>query len=274
MLEKELEIAKVLAENASEAIMRIFHEGFEVEEKSSTIHYSEPVTIADKTSSKIIVEGLAEAFPGDAVLSEEEPDNIERRMEKLRVWIIDPLDGTKGYINDSSSFAVMIGLCKNGVPELGIVYAPARDKLYYAEKGKGAYLRENGALSKISVSITSQMKNSVIATYNNYGRKRDSDEMFNTIPVLKKVQEDSAGIKLCLVAEGKADIYIHTSSLTSKWDTCAPQIILEEAGGSILTTLGEKLNYKQELLSWEKGFVSTNALLHNKVVTFLENYSK
>ena len=130
-----------LAEDAGKILLKYFKKNIGVQTKTSPFDF---VTQADMEADTFIRNKLRELFPNDLILSEESSD-IPESFDG-NVWMVDPLDGTKGYINDSSSFAVMIGLCKNGVPELGIVYAPARDKLYYAEKGKGAYLRENGAL--------------------------------------------------------------------------------------------------------------------------------
>ncbi len=108
MFEKELETAITLAREAGRIILDFYANGFEIEEKIFADNFSEPITIADRTASKIIVEGLADAFSDDGILSEEEFDD-QQRLVKKRVWIIDPLDGTAGFIQKNGDFAVQIG---------------------------------------------------------------------------------------------------------------------------------------------------------------------
>ena len=141
-LEKELEAAIKVAREAGEIINEFYALGVVAEKKYGFDNFAEPVTIADRTASKIIVEKLSEAFPNDGILSEEEPDTAER-LSKNRVWIIDPLDGTRGFINKDGDFAVQIGLSVGGESVLGVVFIPNENVLYYAVKNEGAFLIEN-----------------------------------------------------------------------------------------------------------------------------------
>ena len=122
MLQKELETAIKLAKTAGDVILEFYALEIIAEEKYGIDNFSEPVTIADRTASKIIVEGLAEAFPGDAILSEEEKDDKKNRLSRKRVWMIDPIDGTWGFIKKDGDFAVQIGLVENGESILGVVF--------------------------------------------------------------------------------------------------------------------------------------------------------
>src|ERR1044072_6791156 len=133
MLEKELETAVTLARKAGASILEFYALEIIAEEKLGADNSIEPVTIADKTASKIIVEGLLEAFPSDGILSEEEIDAPER-LDKMRVWMIDPIDGTWGFIRKDGDFGVQIALTENGAVTLGVVYLPLHDILYYASK--------------------------------------------------------------------------------------------------------------------------------------------
>lgn len=257
-----------IAEGAGQILMKYFKHDFEIQTKGDKFDL---VTTADIESDQYIRTELKKLFPDDLILSEE---SLEIPADFYGdVWMVDPLDGTKGFVNKNPSFAVMIGLCRAGIPILGIVYIPAKDKLYYAEKGKGAFLREGNDIKKILVSEISMMDKATLISYNRYGEKRVSDQMIDNMPVLKRIPESSAGVKLCLVAEGKAEVHVHTNSRGSKWDTCAPQIILEEAGGKITNHKGEHLNYLQKEISWKNGFVGTNNLLHKNVIEYLEGYS-
>ena len=132
MLEKELEVAAALARRAGEKILEFYALEIIAEEKLGADNFTEPVTIADKTASRIIVEGLAEVFPEDGILSEEEDDVIEIRSSRRRVWVIDPIDGTWGFIKKDGDFGVQIGLTDGSDAVLGVVFIPAQNCLYYA----------------------------------------------------------------------------------------------------------------------------------------------
>ncbi len=131
MLKEELQTAMNLARRAGALIMDFYENGFEREEKIGADNFVEAVTIADRQASELIVAGLREAFPADGVLSEEETDDF-LRMGKKRVWMIDPIDGTLGFINRQDDFAVQIGLTENGDSILGVVFMPVENVLYFA----------------------------------------------------------------------------------------------------------------------------------------------
>ena len=270
MLEKELETAIDLAEKASEAILDIYEKGFEIETKFVNEHYSEPVTIADKTSSKIIVEGLAKAFPNDAALSEEEPDDTTRRMRKSRVWIIDPLDGTKGFTEKKGDFAVQIGLCENGEPILGVVLQPIGNNLYYALKGEGAFLKENESEPKaIRVSNKTDFSEMVLAVSRSH-RSKNMNRIFEHFNFKDEYRHGSVGLKVGFLTQKLADLYVHLSPHTKFWDTAAPQIILEEAGGKLTDIFGEKIRYDLEDVRNLNGIFSSNGISHEKAISHLK----
>lgn len=269
MLKNELETAIKLARQASEAIIKIYHEGFEVEEKFLSEFYSEPVTIADKTSSKIIVEGLAEIFPDDAILSEEEPDDIERRLSKSRVWIIDPLDGTKGFVEKAGDFAVQIGLVKNGEPILGVVLQPLKDLMYFAAKDEGAFLQiKDESPKNLSVSSKTDFKEMTIAVSRSH-RSPSMTKIIEHFGFKDEFQHGSVGLKIGFIANQTADIYIHLSPYTKFWDTAAPQIILEEAGGKLTDIFGDKIRYDISDVRNHNGIFSSNGIAHEKAVAHL-----
>ncbi len=270
MMKKELETAVELARKASTAIMKIYHEGFEIEEKFVNTNYSEPVTIADKTASKIIVKGLAEVFPDDAILSEEEPDDTARRMRKSRVWIIDPLDGTKGFTQKAGDFAVQIGLAEDGEPILGVVLQPIKNLLYYAVKGEGAFLVEDGKEPrKLQVSETENFGEMTLAVSRSHRSSRMS-KLVGHFGFEKEFAHGSVGLKVGFLAQKAADIYIHLSPHTKFWDTAAPQIILEEAGGKLTDIFGEKIKYDIKDVRNHNGILSSNGISHEKAVSHLK----
>ena len=268
MLETELKTATALARKAGEAILDFYNNGFEVEEKISAHKSSEPVTIADRTSSKIIVEGLADAFPDDGILSEEEFDD-RKRLEKQRVWIIDPLDGTKGFIEKNGDFAVQIGLAVGGEAILGVVFLPFENILYSAVQNGGAWLIENKETPKpLHVSAKSDFTQMILASSRNHHSPQTS-QMVEKFGLKKEVRRDSVGLKVGLIARQICDIYIHPSSHTKHWDTCAPDIILREAGGKMTDLSGAKMVYNTPEVRNLGGILASNGVAHDLAVKLL-----
>src|SRR5215213_7368296 len=168
MLEKELQIAIELARTAGVRILEFYALEIITEQKLGADNFSEPVTVADKTASKIIVEGLARSFPEDGILSEEEDDIIEIRTTRRRAWMIDPIDGTWGFINKDGDFGVQIGLTADGEAILGVVFLPVHNQLFYAVKGEGAFLIEGEqAPARLQVSGKTDFSEMTIAVSRN-----------------------------------------------------------------------------------------------------------
>ena len=240
--------------------MDVKKKGFEYKTKS---HEFDFVTTADLESEKYILSQLRKKFPGYSICSEERGTLSGKNNNYT--WYVDPLDGTKDFKNEGKGYAVMIGLCHNNQPILGIVYGPAQKILYYAEKGKGSYVRIKGKDTRLKVSDVANLKDSVMVTRIKDIEKRKEDIFEELFEVKRKVSESSIGLKLGLICQQKADFHIHANSRASKWDTCAPQIILEEAGGKITDIYGKKLDYAQKYSDWKCSFVASNKILHSKI---------
>src|SRR5947207_15926491 len=147
-LDKELEVAIRLAREAGRVTLHYYSAPPDVGWKAE----HEPVTVADTAANELIVAGLAAAFPDDGLLAEETPDTAAR-LSHERLWVIDPLDGTKEFIKKNGEFSVMIGLALDGRASLGVVYQPTADRLFYATPAEGAYLvRGTGAPERLAVS--------------------------------------------------------------------------------------------------------------------------
>lgn len=269
MLNEELQLAMTLARRAGALILGYYRDGFEIEEKIGADSMTEPVTIADREASRIIVEGLREQFPEDGILSEEEIDAPDR-TSKMRVWIIDPLDGTLGFVNRRDDFAVQIGLTENGKSVLGVVYLPVDDVLYFATAGNGAFrVESNGEILRLKVSETTDFSQMVIALSINHPSPK-MKAVKKILGVEKEIRRGSVGIKVGLLASRVADLYIHLSPRTKFWDTCAPQIILEEAGGRLTDLFGADLRYDTLDLQNHNGLVATNGVAHEKIIAILK----
>ena len=270
MLSKELETAIALARKAAGLIMDFYEKGFEIEEKLGIDNFLEPVTIADRLSSKLIVEGLQKTFPEDGILSEEEIDDAKNRTSKNRVWMIDPIDGTQGFVDKNGDFAVQIGLAENGEPILGVVLLPFHNLLYFAEKGKGAFMVENNSSPKqLYVSAKTNFSEMNLAVSRNHLSPKMS-VVTKDLGIGKVVHRGSVGLKIGLIAQQICDLYIHLSPHTKFWDTCAPQIILEEAGGKLTDLFGEKIRYDLPDVQNHNGVLATNSKSHEKIVSELK----
>jgi 3'(2'), 5'-bisphosphate nucleotidase len=266
MLEKELETAITLARAASEKILEFYALEIIAEEKLGADSFLEPVTIADRTASTMIVEGLARSFPDDGILSEEEADDDVTRVSKKRAWIIDPLDGTKGFINKDGDFAVQIGLAEDGEAILGVVLLPFHDILYFAARGQGAYSIENGSDPQpLEVSNKTNFEDMSLAMSRNHASPR-MREVIEAFGLRRAEQHGSVGLKVGLIVHQICDMYIHLSPRTKFWDTCAPQVILEEAGGKLTDLFGERITYNLADVQNHNGILATNGAAHEKAV--------
>jgi 3'(2'), 5'-bisphosphate nucleotidase len=266
MFETELETAISLSREAAKIVLEYYALEIEAEEKLGIDNFYEPVTAADKAASRMIVDGLHSAFPADAILSEEEPDDAETRLKHDRAWIIDPIDGTAGFIKKDGDFAIQIGLADKGVPVVGVVYLPFHETLYYATKGGGAFaVIKDGETRRLSVSSKTEFAEMTMAFSRNHPSKGIM-RILDSFGFADGMQRGSVGLKIGLIAESICDIYIHLSPRTKFWDTCAPQIILEEAGGRLTDIFGEPMRYDLGDVQNYGGILASNGASHEKAV--------
>ncbi len=260
MFEKELSTAKKLILSAGEIVLGHYSTEIKVELKDKT----DPVTQADKDSNAFITGELAKFFPDDAILAEESTDDLSR-LTKSRVWIVDPMDGTKEFIDKVGQFAVMIGLVEGGVPVLGVVFQPTTGMMLSAVKGEGAYIEQDGVKRQVKVtdvSVVSDMRLVVSRSH----RSHLVGSIMDALGIDKEVRSGSVGLKVGLLIQQKSDLYMHPNSKTKEWDTAAPQIILEEAGGVMTDCWGKPLQYNKEYVYNDKGFVASNGQCHSEII--------
>lgn len=269
MFETELQTARDLARSAGDVILEFYAKEIIAEEKLGVDNFYEPVTEADRTASRIIVEGIAKAFPDDAVLSEEERDDPEHRLSRRRAWIIDPIDGTAGFVQKDGDFAVQIGLADAGEAVAGIVYLPVHEQLYYAARGLGAFVESRTGVERLSVSQKADFPKMKLAVTRHHWSKK-MNRVIKDFGFRQLCRRGSVGLKIGLIAEGTCDIYIHLSPRTKLWDTCAPQIILEEAGGRLTDIFGSPMRYDIEDLQNHNGILASNGIAHENAVKRLK----
>ena len=240
-----LEPVAELAQQAGEKILVVYNsDEFSVEEKAD----KSPLTAADLASHHAIVDGLTALTPDIPILSEESASlpYTERSLWQT-YWLVDPLDGTREFIKRNGEFTVNIALIEDGVPVLSVVYVPVTGVSYLACKGQGAFKQEAGERRAIKVRKLGTGPLMVVGSRSHRG------ESLNQF--LEKLGEHEmvgmgSSLKLCLVAEGAADIYPRLG-LTSEWDTAAAQCVVEQAGGYVTDTSMQPLRYntKDSLLN-------------------------
>ncbi|MDH3547629.1 MAG: 3'(2'),5'-bisphosphate nucleotidase CysQ [Gammaproteobacteria bacterium] len=234
-----------LAIGAGGAILRVYATDFDVQSKADT----SPLTQADLASHRHIVSGLRQLTPGMPIISEESglPD-FEERSAWQSYWLIDPLDGTKEFVNRNGEFTVNIALVESNRPVLGVVHVPVQGKTYIGCEGHGAELRERKrSPTQIHVAESSGSPVRVVGSRSHRGTSLDA--FLNKLADYKMVPMGSS-LKFCIVAEGSADVYPRLGP-TSEWDTAAAQAIVEQAGGQVLQLDGKPLSYngKPEILN-------------------------
>jgi 3'(2'), 5'-bisphosphate nucleotidase len=260
-LRRELDTAVDLARRAGERIRALHGSGIAVDTKDD----QSPVTQADREANELIVAALTSAFPSDGILSEELPDDGSR-MTRARVWMVDPLDGTKDLIRGRDGFAVMIGLLDGDAPALGVVYQPIGDKLYFATRGDGAFVqRPGGAPERIHVSDVREPSQIRMVASKSH-RSETIDRVRATLGISDELNVGSVGLKLGLIAEGLRDLYVNPAGHSKLWDACGPEAILVEAGGRLTDVAGAPLDYRGAELGNVRGLIASNGLLHDEVI--------
>lgn len=258
MWEKELDIAKKAAVKAGAAIMNIYNnvEDMQIEYKDGDM----PLTAADKAANQIIVQMLSVAFPGYAILSEEEKDNRER-LKNDYCFVVDPLDGTKEFIKRNGQFTVNIALAYQGKSVMGVIYVPVTNELYWASEKNGAYLTFEGKTDKIHVS---DRKEDIRVVMSSSHGCAEMDNLIQKNHLTNYVKVGSS-LKGCMIAKGDAEIYYRFNP-TMEWDTAAMQCIVEEAGAIFRQMDDTLMRYNRENSRNEKGFYIINCA-ENKMLT-------
>ncbi|GAB2467284.1 3'(2'),5'-bisphosphate nucleotidase CysQ [Comamonas humi] len=231
-----LENVIAIAREAGELIMEIYRSDFEVRGKED----ASPVTEADEKAEKLILDRLLALSPDIPVVSEEAAAaGFVPRIDQ-RFWLVDPLDGTKEFINRNGEFTVNIALVEHGCPVLGVVLAPALDRLFAGAAGLGAWVEDGGIRQTISCRPIPADGLDVVAS-RSHGDAQALDQFLNGRQV-RSLKSAGSSLKICLVAAGEADLYPRLGR-TMEWDIAAGHAVLVAAGGQIHTLEGEVLHY-------------------------------
>jgi histidinol-phosphatase len=230
--EREVEVAKLLAEEAGALASDYQRRGVTAEEKAD----ESPVTAADRACEKLIVERITREFPGDGILGEE---GANRESQNGRKWIIDPIDGTKDFVRGIPLWAVLIGLEEHGEVVAGVAYCPRQNLLLSASKGSGTWA--NG--SRVYVSRQSDPASAVLSFngFNKAGVQRFETRLLPWVRRFWAVRSLGGSMDAMLVAQGFADVWIEP--VASPWDLAPLKILVEEAGGKFGSFDGENTIY-------------------------------
>jgi len=242
-LARWLEEVVVIATEAGRRILDVYERQFDVSRKDD----GSPLTDADRGAHEVIVARLTQLTPAIPVLSEESTRiEYSERAAWQRFWLVDPLDGTKEFVNRNGEFTVNIALIENGVPLLGVVYVPVTGVCYLAVRGQGAW-KETGGCNRAPIRARRYRGGpaTVVAS-----RSHRGDAVDKFLAHLKKREGEyiteslGSSLKLCRVAEGAADVYPRLGP-TSEWDTAAAQCVVESAGGRVTDLDGQPLHYNK-----------------------------
>lgn len=260
-----------LAKEAGAKTLTFYGKEYKIDEKAD----DSPVTQADIASNELLLEGLKQY--GYPILSEEGAPEKDRLNSEV-VWIIDPLDGTRDFIDETGEFTVMAALVRKEAggkfrPLLGVIYRPVSDSLYFATKGGGAYAVHGGLdAKKLKVSDEAERHNMVMLTSRNHTTELEW-QVANKLKIPKVITYGSS-LKACLIAEREGQVNFNPSKHTWEWDVCASDIIVHEAGGKFSDINGELFSYNKKDPRNNNGYLATNGLIHDRVLEAIKQVKK
>ncbi len=266
----ELETMIRIAAEASAAIAEIYERhlahGIDVEMKRP----GDPVTEADKTANTIICDALAREFPDAGIVAEEsapEPSELAALLLKPRVFFVDPLDGTREFVNKNPEFAVMIGLAVDGRAAAGVLATPTDGRIAAGRVGQRAILQQSdGRRSLLAVNPRNTFADAKLLVSRSH-RPRIVDPLCKRLGIRELVPCGSVGVKVLRMVEEVADVYVHGGGGLKRWDTCAPEAVLAAAGGRMTDLDGGVMDYASRDLHVRRGLVATNGVLHPGVLS-------
>lgn len=212
-------------------------------------------------------------FPEDGFTGEEStPVYLTLPHTGRRMWIVDPIDGTKGFALKVDQFCIMIALVENGEPLVGVVHDPANGRTTYAAKGAGCFSRDAGKPETVcKVSTTNQLSEAVV-TKTHSKTKGQPEGLSKHLGAKSLYETYSAGLKLARVARGEADIYVNDYPTYHDWDICAGHILVTEAGGKVTDLNDIPLHYGKRVGPSDTGFMASNGLIHAQGLARLKDH--
>src|SRR5262245_6825890 len=264
---KELSVALAAAEEAGCLIREQYDRFIPIPDAPSDIS-----TEADRASQELILQAIRREFPADALVAEEKTPTLQAAAHAgSRLWIVDPIDGTRGFAVKNGEFSVMIGFVENGRVALGVVLEPADWKVTYAVRGGGCWRYHNPGGSKSQCSVGAAKELGAATLVQSRSRTAKESPVVKKLKPVRVVECFSAGVKMAKVAAGEVDVYANIYPAFNDWDICAGHILVEEAGGKVTTLVGEAIEYGGEGNKQRRGMLATNGLIHASAIAALES---
>ncbi len=260
---KETQLFLPFLEKLSKEILEIYNSDFSHEIKSD----NSPLTQADLLVHKELTHFIKTNFPGDSIISEED-DKIPSSYTS-RVWVIDPIDGTKDFVKKTGEFSIMIGLIQDNKPLFGLVYIPVTSICFSAKVGEGSYMTKNSKTTVLKVD-NSDSQITLVTSRNNF--KEQDKKIVDQMDIARFKPMGSIGVKFSAIAYGDANLCFYSTPGLGIWDALPAHVILEEAGGYIFDRNGNTLVYDLQNRTMLEGVIGcSNVEIKKK---FLNSYQK
>ncbi|MCS6864679.1 MAG: inositol monophosphatase family protein [Gemmataceae bacterium] len=257
---QELAAAREAAARASDFLRREYESFVAIPDAPVTIS-----TPADQGAQELILAYLHERFPDDALCAEESTPAFDAvpRVGR-RSWVVDPIDGTRGFAKKMGQFSVMIGLLVDGQPVVGVVAEPAQQRVTFASRGGGCWTHTGGAEPQRCHVSSRRFDELILAqSWTKTGMSPKPVQAFQPRQVIETY---SGGVKLALVARGEADIYANMYETFRDWDICAGHVLVTEAGGTVTDLGGGPITYQNPGFAQTRGLIASNGLVHSEAV--------
>lgn len=252
----ETKLALGAIDEATKRVTAIYGGDFEATAKED----ESPLTIADLESHRIITNILSESKT--PIVSEEGEGQTE--TSQSRFWLVDPLDGTREFVDKNGEFTIMIALVADGKPLIGVISHPLASTVYLAQRGHGAFRLRNGKWDRLRVSDVSTLKESTAVI----SRSHVSDEELQFMQSLQLRSHTRLGssLKALRICSGDAELYFAANAKMKQWDTCASYCLVTESGGRMTDMFGGEISYSVSAPQHEKGVVISNGLVHDEFI--------
>lgn len=261
---KELDAALAAAAGAGDYLRAAYEAFTPVPDAPASI-----TTEADRASQELILAHLAAAFPADALCAEEQTATLAAaKRSGDRLWVVDPIDGTRGFARKNGEFSVMVGFAVGGEVVAGVVLEPALSRFTFAGKGGGCWTRTGaGEPIPCRVTTTDALTDSVLVQ--SHAKRGETPWPVTALKPRRVAETYSAGVKLAMVARGEVDLYVNTYPNFGDWDICAGHILVTEAGGAVTEVSGAPVRYGTPGNAQRGGLLATNGRLHPAAVAAL-----
>jgi 3'(2'), 5'-bisphosphate nucleotidase len=262
----ELTLLRAIAADAARVVMEVYARPFDVEYKGP----QDPVTEADRRANDLICERLEREFPGVPIVAEEsDPETFAHFRQHDRVFFVDPVDGTREFVDKNGEFAVMIGLLEGTRAIASVIDAPARGEVFAGWVGQGAVRVAGGKEQPLRVSAVTEVRQGALVGSRSHRSPQLERALARLAPREIRVM-GSAGLKGTLVARGEVEAYVAPGYAGKRWDACAADALVVAAGGKLTDTHGDAIDYRASSLDNDRGLLASNGHVHEALVRALE----